>query len=56
MLLLFRCVGSVLIIAGLYAVLWGKNKEAKQLGITTEDGKPDLELQPNEQPNGGHQG
>ncbi|KAI3407366.1 PsbP domain-containing protein [Psidium guajava] len=45
-------VGSVLIIAGLYSVLWGKDKEAKQANITEEmeaaakkREKEDLELQ-----------
>ncbi|GLT96472.1 hypothetical protein SLE2022_140910 [Rubroshorea leprosula] len=44
-------VGSVLIVAGLYAVLWGTDKEAKQLKTVDEmetkqgDQKDDLELQ-----------
>ena len=29
MILICRALGSILIIAGLYAVLWGKNKEMK---------------------------
>lgn len=41
--------------ARLYAVLWGKIREAKQMGVTVEDEiKPDLELQPHAQSNGGH--
>ncbi|KAK4797096.1 hypothetical protein SAY86_029422 [Trapa natans] len=55
------CLGSVLIIVGLYAVLWGKNKEDKQIDANTikveEDGelenKMDMELQPNQRSNGG---
>lgn len=53
-------VGSLLIICGLYSVLWGKNKEMKQGNKTIEDQisnasnpkieendeKNDLEMQP----------
>ncbi|PKI76095.1 hypothetical protein CRG98_003456 [Punica granatum] len=49
------CLGSTLIIGGLYGVLWGKSKEAKQIGIINKDEiKPDLELQPNSRLNGDH--
>ncbi|XWS57401.1 hypothetical protein CRYUN_Cryun09bG0171000 [Craigia yunnanensis] len=48
-------VGSVLIIGGLYAVLWGKDREIKQMKGNEEicsekDGKEDLELQLHPQP------
>ncbi|KAF7850306.1 hypothetical protein BT93_L5635 [Corymbia citriodora subsp. variegata] len=54
-------VGSTLIIAGLYSVLWGKDKEAKQANITEgmeaavkNREKEDLELQFQAHGNGGN--
>ncbi|KAL5700747.1 hypothetical protein ACHQM5_026155 [Ranunculus cassubicifolius] len=38
-------VGSVLIVAGLYTVLWGKEKEMEQ-GMEDDDEKPDIEMSP----------
>ncbi|KAI6695424.1 hypothetical protein NL676_023134 [Syzygium grande] len=54
-------VGSILIITGLYSVLWGKDKETKEANITEEmeaalknREKEDLELQVEAHRNGGN--
>jgi len=51
-LILFSAIGSLLIVVGLYFVLWGKNREVNKndgVGEITEEVKDDvkdLELQP----------
>ncbi|XP_031406538.1 WAT1-related protein At1g09380-like [Punica granatum] len=50
-----KCLGSILIIEGIYVVLWGNRKEAKQRSNVNEDEiEPDLELQADAPSDGGH--
>lgn len=41
--LFFRVIGSILIVLGLYGVLWGKNNELKLLPIEFDEEIGDIE-------------